>query len=107
MNYPVDVKLLEVSGCAIEKIMHMILEQNKARLVTPGFLQKHGVDYDEIFHPVVRLGSVQTVIALAAKHDQELHQLDITSALINGKLKEIYMKQPEGFEIKEKTLTVS
>ena len=79
------------------------MKQHKARLVAPGFLQKHGVDCDETFCPVVRFESVQTVISLAAKHDLKLHQLDITTAFLNGELNEdIYMKQPEGFEVKGK-----
>ena len=79
------------------------MKQHKARLIAQGFLQKYGVDYDETFCPVVRFESVRTVIALAAKHDLKLHQLDITMAFLNGKLNEdIYMKQPEGFEVKGK-----
>ena len=64
------------------------MKQHKARLVAQGFLQKHGVDYDETFCPVVRFESVRTVIALAAKHDLKLHQLDITTAFLNGELNE-------------------
>ena len=79
------------------------MKQHKARLVAQGFLQKHGVDYNETFCPVVRFESVQTVIALAAKHDLKLHQLDITMAFLNGELNvDIYMKQPERFEVKSK-----
>ena len=78
-------------------------EHYKARLVAQGFLQKHGVDYDETFCPVVRFESVRTIIALAAKHGHKLHQLDITTAFLNGRLNEdIYMKQSEGFEVKDK-----
>ena len=79
------------------------MKQHKARLVAQGFLQKHGVDYDETFCPVIRFESVRTVIALAAKNDLKLHQLDITTAFLNGELNEdIYMKQPEGLEVKGK-----
>ena len=79
------------------------MKQHKARLVAQGFLQNHGVDYDETFFPVVRFESVRTVIALAAKHDLKLHQLDINMAFLNGELnEEIYMKKPEGFEVKGK-----
>ena len=79
------------------------MKQHKGRLVAQGFLQKHGVDYDETVCPVVRLDSVRTVITLAAKHDLKLHQLDITTAFLNGELNEdIYMKQPEGFQVKGK-----
>ena len=43
------------------------MKQHKAQLVAQGFHQKHGVDYDETFYPVVRFKSVRTVIALVAK----------------------------------------
>ena len=47
--------------------------------------------------------SVRIVIALAAKYGLKLHQMDITTALLSGDLKEsIYMKQPEGYAIKRK-----
>ena len=44
------------------------MKQHKARLVAQGFFQKHGVDYDETFCPVVRFESVQTDITLAANN---------------------------------------
>ena len=77
------------------------VERYKARLVAQGFAQKYGQDYDETFSPVVRFESVRTVIALAAKYGLKLHQMDITTAFLNGDLKErIYMKQPEDYAIK-------
>ena len=79
------------------------VERYKARLVAQGFAQRHGQDYDETFCPVVRFESVRTVIALAAKYGLKLHQMDITTAFLNGDLKEsIYMKQPEGYAVKGK-----
>lgn len=41
------------------------VERFKARLVTQGFSQKPGIDYDETFSPIARFESVRTVIALA------------------------------------------
>ena len=35
-----------------------ILVKYKARLVLKGFSQKHGVDFDEIFSPVVKMSSI-------------------------------------------------
>ncbi len=79
------------------------IERYKARLVAKGFTQKFGVDYDETFSPVVRFESVRLLIALASQLGMKLHQMDVTSAFLNGSIKEeIYMKQPEGFEMKDK-----
>ena len=74
------------------------VERCKARLVAQGYSQKEGLDYDETFSPVVRSESVHSVIALASKNGLKLHQMDITTAFLNGNLQEeVYMQQPEGF----------
>jgi hypothetical protein len=76
------------------------VERYKARLVAQGYSQKYGLDYDETFSPVVRFESVRTVVSLAAQQGLKLHQMDVTTAFLNGELEEeVYMKQPEGFEV--------
>ena len=56
------------------------------------------VYYDETFSPVVRFESLRTVIALAVQNVLKLHQMDVTTAFLNGELEEdVYMYQPEGF----------
>ncbi|KAJ3474391.1 hypothetical protein NLI96_g12482 [Meripilus lineatus] len=70
----------------------------KARLVAQGFTQTYGVDYTDTFAPVAKLTSIRTILALAARNDWEIHQMDVKSAYLNGTLDEvIYMRQPEGF----------
>ena len=74
------------------------VEYYKARLVAQGCAQKPGCDYDETFSPVVRFESLRTIFAIAAQQDFELHQMDVTTAFLNGELSdEVYMRQPEGF----------
>jgi hypothetical protein len=43
-----------------------VVMKHKAGLVAKGYVQKHGVDYDEIFAPVARLDIVKLLLALAA-----------------------------------------
>lgn len=79
------------------------VERFKARLVAQGYTQQYGMDYDETFCPVARLESLRVLIALSVQHGLKLHQVDVTTAFLNGTLEEeVLMKQPEGFEIKGK-----
>jgi hypothetical protein len=73
------------------------IEHYKARLVAKGYAQIHNVDYTEMFAPVVKFNSIRTLLALAAHHDLDVHQMDVKAAYLNGDLEEeIYMSQPEG-----------
>jgi hypothetical protein len=70
----------------------------KARLVTKGFRQVQGVDYDETFSLVAMLKSIRIILAIAAYFDYEIWQMDVKIAFLNGNLDEdVYMIQPKGF----------
>src|SRR5271170_2853988 len=70
----------------------------KARLVAQGFSQVEGVDFNELFSPVVRFESMRLVFVLAALKGWYMTGVDVRTAYLYGKLdEEIYMCQPEGF----------
>ena len=79
------------------------LPRYKARLVVKGFSQKKGIDFEEIFSPMIKMSLIQVVLGLAASMNLELEQLDVKTSFLHGELEEeIYMEQPKGFTIKGK-----
>ena len=75
----------------------------KARLVAKGYVQKEGIDYNEVFSPVVKHSSIRILLALVAQFDMELVQMDVKTAFLHGDLEEeIYITQPDGFKVAEK-----
>lgn len=74
------------------------LDRHKARLVIKAFSQRKGVDYGETYSPVVRHSSLRYLLALAAKHNLDIQQMDAVTASLQGELtEEIYMEQPPLF----------
>lgn len=49
----------------------------RARLVVKGFSQQNGVDFNEIFSPVVKMQTIHFVLGMAVAWDLELEQIDV------------------------------
>ncbi|GJY60588.1 ribonuclease H-like domain-containing protein [Tanacetum coccineum] len=86
----------------VSLVMHFVIQTGKirykARLVANGSTQLEGVDVDETFSMVVKPGTIQTVLSLAASRHWPIHQLDVKNAFLHGDLsKTVYMHQPPGF----------
>ena len=70
----------------------------KAQLVTKGFRQVKGIDYDETFSSVAMLKSIRIILAIVAYFDYEIWQMDVKIAFLNGNLKDfVYMIHPKDF----------
>lgn len=87
----------------VKRYAQGLVDRFKARLVARGFSQKYGSDYDQVFAPVVRQVTFRAVLTIAGQQNMVMKHYDAKTAFLNGKLKEVvFMKQPEGYEVKGK-----
>jgi hypothetical protein len=98
-NLPDDHKAIRLKWVfKTKRDANMKIVKHKARLVEKGYVQEHGIDYDEVFAPVSRIEKIHGILAFAAHNDWEGHHLDVTSSFLHGELKEeVYFSQREGF----------
>ncbi|GKE03706.1 retrovirus-related pol polyprotein from transposon TNT 1-94, partial [Tanacetum coccineum] len=76
-----------------------IVIRNKARLVSQGYTQEEGIDYDEVFASVARIEAIRLFLAYVSFKDFVVYQMDVKSAFLYGKIEEeVYVCQPPGFE---------
>nr|GEW41237.1 ribonuclease H-like domain, reverse transcriptase, RNA-dependent DNA polymerase [Tanacetum cinerariifolium] len=89
---------LWLQPCSTKKDANGNIVKHKARLVAKGYIQKHGIDFEEVFAPVARMETIRLLLAIADNNKWEVHHLDIKSAFLHRDLKEeVYVIQPEGF----------
>nr|GEX49808.1 putative ribonuclease H-like domain-containing protein [Tanacetum cinerariifolium] len=76
-----------------------IVVRNKATLVAQGHTQEEGIDYDEVFAPVVRIEAIKLFLAYASFMGFIVYQMDVKSAFLYGTIdEEVYVMQPPGFQ---------
>jgi hypothetical protein len=93
---PEDKKII---GCKwVYKVKHNangFVSKYKARLVTKGYAQTYGVDYEETYSPVAKMTTIRAIIAMAIVKGWSLHQMDVKNVFLHGHLhEEVYMEQP-------------
>ncbi|GKF61714.1 putative ribonuclease H-like domain-containing protein, partial [Tanacetum coccineum] len=54
-----------------------IMIKNKARLVTQGYTQEEGIDYDEFLAPVAKIESIRLFLTYASFKDFVVYQMDV------------------------------
>ncbi|GKF40011.1 putative ribonuclease H-like domain-containing protein, partial [Tanacetum coccineum] len=75
-----------------------IVMKNKARLVAQRFRQEEGIDYDEVFAPVIRIEAIRLFLAFASYMGFIVYQMDVKNAFLYGTIEEeVYVHQPPGF----------
>nr|GEW72001.1 hypothetical protein [Tanacetum cinerariifolium] len=72
--------------------------QNKSRLVTKGYSQIEGKDFEDSFAPVAQLEAVRMFVAYVAHKNFTIYQMDVKTAFLNGQLKEeVFISRSDGF----------
>ena len=88
MKFPVGKRALQ------NKWVYMLKEEDggkkifKDKLVVKGFAQKKGIDFDEIFSPIVKMNSIHTVLSIVATKYLHFEQLDVKTTFLHGDLEE-------------------
>ena len=59
-------------------------ERYKERLVVKGFVEKEGIDFNEIFFPIVKMPSIKIILGLVATLYLECEQLDVKTSFLHG-----------------------
>nr|GEV46559.1 hypothetical protein [Tanacetum cinerariifolium] len=72
--------------------------KNKARLVSRGYRQEEGIDFEESFASVARLEAIRIFFAYTAHMNMVVYQMDVKTAFFNGNLREeVYVSHTDGF----------
>jgi hypothetical protein len=77
---------------------------NKDRLVCKGYAHIEGIEFEDTFAPVARMEAIHFLLAHACSKNVKVYHMDVKSSFVNGKLEEeVYIEQPEGFQLSENT----
>ncbi|GJR47323.1 putative ribonuclease H-like domain-containing protein [Tanacetum coccineum] len=72
---------------------------NSQQLVTQGYTQEEGIDYDEVFAPVARIEAISLFLVYTSFMGFMVYQMDVKSAFLYGTIEEeVYVCQPLRFE---------
>jgi hypothetical protein len=68
----------------------------RARLVTGGDAQVHGLDFDQSYAPVADFTVIRAILSIVARENRVVHSLDVSNAFVRGPLAEVvYVRPPK------------
>ena len=74
--------------------------QYKAHLVEQGFSQCPGIDYEEIYSPVMNVIMFRYLICLVVSEKLNMQLMNVVTTYLYGDLNmKFYMKDPEGLKL--------
>nr|GEY72873.1 putative reverse transcriptase, RNA-dependent DNA polymerase [Tanacetum cinerariifolium] len=89
-----DEELLQFK---MQKVWVLVDLLNRKRAT--GHTQEEGIDYEEVFAPVIRTEAIRLFLAHASFMGFMVYQIDVKSAFLYGTIEEeVYVCQPLGFE---------
>lgn len=62
------------------------LEKNKAKVVTKGYVQTYGINYQKTYDHVTMMNTMQIIFLIVVNLDCSLLQFDVKSAFVHGEL---------------------
>ena len=81
-NFPKEKKTVRCKW--IFKRKEGISPTEKARLVAKGYSQIPGINFSDVFSPVVKHSSIRALLSIVAMRDYELEQLDVKTVFYMG-----------------------
>lgn len=98
---PEDKKILHMKWVyTIKKDEKGAVDRFKSRFCIKGCAQRHGVDYEETFSPVIRYSGIRVLLTIAVNKGLVAHHVDVKAAYLNSDIDEdVFVYQPEGFTV--------
>jgi hypothetical protein len=84
---PKDKKVIRCKW--VYKVKHNAdgsVSRYKVRLVTKGYAQTYGIDYEKTYSLVAKMTTVRIIIAMEQQREWSLHQMDVNNVFLRGDL---------------------